>query len=266
MVTGLGLLLHWMPPVTSTKITVHLHKDKPAADVIRMDMAENSVDDMYSGCLYAMKNKVVKELFNKELKDKTFRSGWTKAESCAKNKKNKKHEDKALTKKHFQAICLYTAGGEDNFYGIFNEAVRTGGKTYTTRFRYHSFHFWLTSALQILKDNQPGCYHTYRRTKLTLEGKINDRIRFGFFASSSLKDDLIQFGEETCFCIETCHGAYLKTYPRLGDHEKEVLIPPYEIFKITAKDSSECELDCKVTYTLKSAGTLSNQNCKVVGS
>ncbi|KAK7910188.1 hypothetical protein WMY93_014872 [Mugilogobius chulae] len=82
---------------------------------------------------------------------------------------------------------------------------------------------------KILKNPcQNSCQTTYRRSKLKFTGEVNQEIRFGAFASTSKRTDLTTFGKETCFHIKTCFGAYLKHYPILGDHEQEVLIPPYE--------------------------------------
>ncbi|KAG7324824.1 hypothetical protein KOW79_011140 [Hemibagrus wyckioides] len=50
----------------------------------------------------------------------------------------------------------------------------------------------------------------------------------------------------------------------LGKREKEVLIPPYEKFKITNITGSPNEMNCRVLYTLKSAGTCSNMNCELL--
>ncbi|GLD71365.1 T-cell ecto-ADP-ribosyltransferase 1-like isoform X1 [Lates japonicus] len=92
-------------------------------------------------------------------------------------------------------------------------------------------HFWLTSAIQILSDNMT-CHTTYRRTDLLFTAKLNHIVRFGFFASSSFKTTLTQFGTKTCFEIKTCSGAFLGNYSDLGTEEEEVLIPPYELFMV----------------------------------
>lgn len=96
-------------------------------------------------------------------------------------------------------------------------------------------------------------------------GKVNQLIRFGFFASSSLDKGISQsFGEKSCFEIKTCAGAYLKSYPVLGEQEKEVLIPPFEMFKITKKEKGQNVLNCKSLFKLESVGFQYNLNCKAV--
>ncbi|KAM4595781.1 GPI-linked NAD(P)(+)--arginine ADP-ribosyltransferase 1-like [Fundulus diaphanus] len=164
---------------------------------------------------------------------------------------------------HMQAICVYTAGGREDLYKAFNEAVRTKRREYGSNFLFHSLHFWLTRAIQILRNKQ-GCHVTYRRTNNWFTGEVNQIIRFGTFASSSKGANLTHFGKKTCFKITTCFGAYLKAYPKLGDHEREVLIPPYETFKIISKDKFEKDLaDCEIVYVLNSTGFKSKLDCHV---
>ncbi|KAK0148272.1 Ecto-ADP-ribosyltransferase 5 [Merluccius polli] len=226
---------------------------------IPLNMVPDAVDDMYSGCTKEMEERVNKEYFKKELVGK-FKTAWQNAAQCA--NRPKAIGDEALTKNHLKAICAYTS---DDVYEDFNYAVRTGGSTYGSSFKYHSLHFWLTSAIQILKRNQQ-CHTTYRRVSRAFEGKVNDIIRFGVFASSSYDTDLSWFGRQTCYQITTCYGAYLRRYSSLGTAEREVLIPPYEKFKITHKYTSPHQFsgltDCRVVFVLKSVEYQSNLNCK----
>ena len=221
-------------------------------------MVPDAVDDMYSGCTKEMEETVSKEYFKKELVGK-FKTAWQNAEQCA--NKPKAVGDEALTENHLKAICAYTS---NYVYEDFNSAVRTSSSTYGSSFKYHSLHFWLTSAIQILNRNHI-CHTTYRKVFSAFDGKVNDIIRFGVFASSSYKTDLEPFGTQTCFQIRTCHGADLKDYPSFGTKEREVLIPPYETFKITHKYTSPHQpvlTDCKVVFFVESVEYQSNLNCK----
>uniref|UniRef100_A0A8C6S956 NAD(P)(+)--arginine ADP-ribosyltransferase n=1 Tax=Neogobius melanostomus TaxID=47308 RepID=A0A8C6S956_9GOBI len=202
---------------------------------VSLSMMDLSIDDMYFGCNEAMAKKVMEEYFPKEMKNNPFKDGWNVAKSFAKTKyENRKN--KALTKDQVQAIYVYTQQ-PPNVYDPFNAAVRGDAAKYSKAFPYHALHFWLTSAIQILNAKK-RCRTTYRRTKTVYTGKENTEMRFGYFASSSKATDLISFGTVTCFHIKTCYGAYIKNYSKQGD-EKEVLIPPYEKFKIKkiAKES-----------------------------
>lgn len=217
---------------------------------------------MYFGCNETMVN-VIDKYFERE-NTGMFAVIWKKARNCAQRNLDYKDKDKDLTMDHMLAICVYTSSFE-KLYEQFNNAVRTNRSSYVTSFPFHSLHFWLTSAVQILSRNTK-CLTTYRRSNFIFTGHVNDIIRFGFFASCSRKPSLLHFGEKTCFKIKTCSGAYLKKYPHLKDYEEEVLIPPYEIFKITEKIQNipTNENNCETEYVLESAGVHSNLNCLLV--
>ncbi|MED6232965.1 hypothetical protein ATANTOWER_004890 [Ataeniobius toweri] len=259
---SLYLLLCWMFPVCTQKIigTFIIQDDQS----FPLDMATSSVDDRYSTCAKKMEGKVKDTVFKNEMKNKLFKNAWAPAEKCAKKNINQRERgDEALTKDHMQAICAYTAGGHVNFYKTFNEEVRTKGKEYGSSFLFHSLHFWLTRAIQILNDKKK-CYTTFRRTNAKFTGDVHKVIRFGTFTSTSNLSNLTAFGHTTCFKVRTCHGAYLKKYPTLGDIEQEVLIPPYEKFKIITKGKPGKQLsDCEIVYVLNSTGIQSNLDCKI---
>ncbi|XP_044199458.1 ecto-ADP-ribosyltransferase 4-like isoform X2 [Thunnus albacares] len=223
----------------------------------------DAVDDMYDGCTKEMEEKVNSTYFKKEVKNFFFKEAWKNAENCS--NKHKDPEDEALTKNHMKAICAYTS---DDIYNEFNQAVRTGSKFYGSSFQFHSLHYWLTTAIQILNRNQKkqDCQTTYRKTDKEFTGKVKHIIRFGAFASSSKRTNLKDFGNKTCFEIKTCSGAYLKNYSTFERIEEEVLIPPYETFKITniteGRGNPQGLHDCEKVFFLKSVGEVSNLNCK----
>ncbi|XP_071398248.1 NAD(P)(+)--arginine ADP-ribosyltransferase 2-like [Centroberyx affinis] len=262
----LCFLLSWMLPADSMVISFNLSVPEPNLS-IPLSMVEDAVDDMYEGCAKLMTDRV-KNKYMKTENVRTFGKVWKNASNCAKEGLVKKYrEDKALTEDHLQAICVYTSDYKD-FYRTFNTAVRTEGEKYGTKsFLYHSLHFLLTSAIKILKASQNYCHVTYRRTNDNFIGKVKQKIRFGNFASSSFRTDL-DFGKKTCFEIRTCLGAYLRNYSAFSDQEQEVLIPPYEVFKIAKitkgpKEPFDKGLnDCEVIYSLMSDGVQSNLNCR----
>ncbi|XP_034544565.1 erythroblast NAD(P)(+)--arginine ADP-ribosyltransferase-like [Notolabrus celidotus] len=256
----LFLLFGWMLPADSMTIRFNFPLRRTYQD-IPLSMYEDSIDDMYFGCDNEMMEKVQTYYLKTEMKFKPFAKAWSSADKCAEKKPSE--EDKALTKDHMQAICVYTS---NDTYATFNKAVREEKSSYSTKFKFHSLHFLLTSAIQILKSNN-HCHTTYRRSHDTFTGLENQIIRFGSFASSSYRDDIFDFGTKTCFKIKTCLGAFLKNYS-VYDDEAEVLIPPYETFRVTRKiigrsESGELE-DCDLVYELESAGAVSRMNCKAV--
>ncbi|XP_029604669.1 ecto-ADP-ribosyltransferase 5-like [Salmo trutta] len=233
---------------------------------IPLDMVSDSVDDMYEGCNKKMGRKVKEYLRNEINTGGIFEQAWANAQNCASKKyRSDNNKKEKLSYNHIKAICAYT-GGQPKIYPAFNQAVRTNKTEYTTSFQFHSLHFLLTDAIRILKLKQKNCHTTYRRTNMEFDGKVNKVIRFGFFASSSLDKEISKiFGDKSCFEITTCFGAELKSFPVLGNHEKEVLIPPYEVFKVTdvLKKENDRNLWCDVVYKLKSINTLSKLNCKI---
>ncbi|XP_065108671.1 ecto-ADP-ribosyltransferase 4-like [Paramisgurnus dabryanus] len=231
-------------------------------DSIPLDMAENSVDDQYIGCAVEMNNLVEKENYlNKERKANMsgFGDAWSKSEKKIEGKKL----EPLKTKKHLIAIYVYT-GVIGGVHKKFNQDVRTGREKYQyKKFSWYTLYFWLTRAIQTLKETQNGCISTYRRTSVKFNGVNNTEIRFGSFASSSLDRDVgLKFGNESCFEIETCYGANVTDYSWYRD-QKEVLIPPYEKFKITDIRKGKKGDWCKTVFVLKSAGIKSNLNCKL---
>ncbi|KAJ0056076.1 hypothetical protein NL108_018577 [Boleophthalmus pectinirostris] len=228
--------------------------------IIPVNMMDKSVDDMYEGCSEAMAERVNSTYFPREMKNnQLFKFAWMKTESCANDKYNKR-KDKALTKDQVHALGVYTG---DDVYGPFNAAVRVSADKYTTSaFKYHALHYWLVSALQTLNINKL-CRTTYRRSRDTFTGQLYQEIRFGQFASSSVSPYLVDFGTETCFQIETCLGAPIKEYSCFST-EDDVLIPPYEKFKIMkiVQKSYEKLGNCKKIFVLKHVGTKTNLNCK----
>ncbi|XP_030256562.1 ecto-ADP-ribosyltransferase 5-like [Sparus aurata] len=238
---------------------------------VPLDLAPNAVDDMYTGCTDKMEYRVKKEyLQNERNKDKNFTLAWGEAEKYYNKKwKRKKRPSTSLGKQQIMAIYVYTLD-KPNIYIDFNEAVRTQRSKYKTTFRFHTLHFFLTDALQTLNARKPDaerCLTGYRRVdRYFRQDVINKEIRFGSFTSSSMGwyPSADRFGDKSCFEIVTCSGADVSLYSKLGEAEREALIPPYEVFKVTniKRRSEQKSLPCEVVYKVKSTGkTLSNTNC-----
>ncbi|KAG7223688.1 hypothetical protein INR49_015413 [Caranx melampygus] len=239
---------------------------------VPLDLAPNAVDDMYTGCKDKMDNRVKKQyLPNEKNKDKNFTLAWGEAERYY-NKKWKRRKGKrpstSLGKEQIMAIYVYTLD-KPNVYLDFNTAVRTKRSVYVTAFKYHTLHFFLTDALQTLSSRKPEgerCVTGYRRVNSSFrQDVLNKEIRFGSFTSSSMGDypRPDRFGNKSCFEIFTCFGADISLYSKVGESEREVLIPPYEVFKVTKVErrSDHQSLPCEVVYKVKSTRTLSKLNC-----
>ncbi|XP_062410160.1 NAD(P)(+)--arginine ADP-ribosyltransferase 2-like [Sardina pilchardus] len=236
-----------------------------------LDIAPNSIDDIYSSCTEEMSDGISGYLANDMNANPDFKIAWKNAE------KNNKHTnpENNLTVNHMIAIRVYVSGGRYEIYNKFNAAVREGRNIYkTTKFTYKALHFLLTDALKLLKENQQQrknqkqkenriqkenqkqCMTTYRRTNVDFDTNVKE-IRFGSFTSTSLSKDLDRFGDKSCFQIYTCHGAALGNYSHLPK-EEEVLIPPYEKFRVVRDKRNAW---CREVYKLTSTGILSNLDC-----
>uniref|UniRef100_A0A4W5QP81 NAD(P)(+)--arginine ADP-ribosyltransferase n=1 Tax=Hucho hucho TaxID=62062 RepID=A0A4W5QP81_9TELE len=207
-------------------------------------MVRSSVDDKYDGCRDLMLLTVENTYLYDELNtNPQFNTSWNIAKPHA-----IPHGD-SLNTEHSIAIYLY------------------GKSAYmTTSFKYHALHFYLSDAIQILRERQEICKETFHRTNKKFDQSVlNHEIRFGTFATSSLRSDLTNFGNVSCFEIHTCFGAELTSYSAFPE-EREVLIPPYEIFEVTKiqTKSPVNNLLCEVVYTLKSKGVDSDLNCKLI--
>lgn len=227
--------------------------------IFPLDMAVNSVDDDFKGCRENMANLVKTEYLQKELNNSAeFNKAWKKGLEHG----QKDYSKDNLTSNHSVAIYVYT---DDMVFRDFNNDTRYGKQNYTNdTYKWHSLHFLLAKAIQILKETQDKCILTYRNTKVKFNESVkNTTVRFGQFASSSYNPNRAKFfGNVSCFEIYTCYGANVTKYSRLP-REQEVLIPPYEMFKVTDVKSirDEKDLRCETVYTLNSTGTQSDLNC-----
>ncbi|RXN35639.1 NAD(P)(+)--arginine ADP-ribosyltransferase 2-like protein [Labeo rohita] len=226
--------------------------------IFPLDMALHSVDDQYKGCRENMTKRVETKYLEKEINNSPdFKIAWKKGKDFVKTP-----HDKVLKENHLIAIYVYS---DSIVYQHFNNDTHCGKRLYKQmRYKWYSLYFLLTDAIQILKKTQKKCYSTFRGTKAEFKKPdLNKEIRFGQFASSSIDLKIAQrFGTKSCFEIHTCEGADVSKYSKLPC-EKEVLIPPYEEFKVTAVKTRKDQKDlwCNTVYELKSSGKKSDLNC-----
>ncbi|XP_027872159.1 ecto-ADP-ribosyltransferase 5-like [Xiphophorus couchianus] len=233
---------------------------------IQLDMAPNSVDDMYDKCENDME-RIIAETFlqNEKNKNKDFKQAWDSAEKYY----NKNWADNPpLKKEQIMALYAYTLNIPP-LYREFNNAVRKQKSVYEIKFPFHTLHFYLTMALRAIKPKAGNCVTVFRRTNCKFSKDVlNKEIRLGAFSSSSMGNYPCEkiFGNQSCFEISTCFGADISEYSSIKS-EKEVLIPPYEVFKVTEikKAADNNKLPCEVVYKLQSTNKPhSNLNCTLV--
>ncbi|KAF0037606.1 hypothetical protein F2P81_010480 [Scophthalmus maximus] len=229
---------------------------KTKTEGFRLDMATDSIDDMHDGCRSEAASRVnLFCLFEWRFRDFSF--AWASAERDA-----KKPAHEGLKEEHAVAIRMYTEGKQ--IQEDFNRAVKTQKHEYGTKgFEFHYFYFHLTDAIQVLHPNQTLCRTAHYRTGRQFDHDvINTNMRFGAFTlAASAKHSFDLNGNVSCFEIYTCFGADVTHYSATNE-AGQVLIPPYEVFKITHVLTNDPW--CTVVYKLQSTKTpRTDLNCKL---
>ncbi|XP_074161011.1 ecto-ADP-ribosyltransferase 5-like isoform X2 [Sminthopsis crassicaudata] len=226
-----------------------------------MNFEHNSFDDQYVGCEETMNIKAIELLKQEKERQPNFSKIWEKAEN---HWENMFPDNKRMEKMFEIAVIAYTMD-DYKMYQTFNQAVKRSGESmesYVKTFTFKAFHFYLTRAVQTLKG---PCRNVYRGISVKVYPDGTREMRFGQFASASLdlKEARLFAGDSgTIYHVYTCEGAYieyLSKYPK----EKEVLIPPYEVFNVSGFSE-----DPKGTTTvhLTHKRTFSKYNCALEAS
>ncbi|NXD87233.1 NAR4 ribosyltransferase, partial [Halcyon senegalensis] len=241
-----------------------------AVSHLMMDMALHSFDDQYLGC----RGQVMEELergdyFQKEIAaNKDYLRLWKKAQKDL--LKSPVGLLREMHENHATALMAYTMNS--SLYSQLNWATSTAGSSpehYRHNFSFKYFHYYLTTAIQILKQSQSSkesmgkrkCYRVHRGVKdLYIEAMVGSRVRFGHFTSTSrLWNKAQKFGNETFFTVTTCLGAAVQGFSYYRS-EKEVIIPPYEIFLV----KSFLRTEHGNRLHLHSVGNYSNYHCQLL--
>ncbi|XP_043969764.1 ecto-ADP-ribosyltransferase 4-like isoform X1 [Gambusia affinis] len=234
-------------------------RQRPAenAAVLPLDMAPDSIDDMYDGCRSKSLSLInLYGVFEWHV-NKNFSYAWAVDERNA-----KKPVHKHLQDDHATSLYIFTKLA--NIRQDFNTAVKTGKHEYSTdRFRFHFLYFYLTDAIQALHPNHSACQTVFLRTWKRFEQDIvNTNVRFGGFTwAISSKQSFEVNGNVSCFEIQTCFGADITHYSSVNQMG-QVLIPTYEVFRVT--DVVTGDPWCGVVYKLQSTKKpKADQNCKL---
>ncbi|XP_037618996.1 ecto-ADP-ribosyltransferase 4-like [Sebastes umbrosus] len=171
-----------------------------------------------------------------------FSQAWSNAEQ---NAREPAHE--YMEKHHSTAIYMYS--------NIMLQPVKqdletaeSNGKQLKETFEPRSLYSALSEAIQILKHSQVTCLSTYYRTETLLHPNISNKlIRFSTFVLGSDGGNFTR--NASCLEVYTCFGADVTRYSALKLNN-QVLIPPYEVFKVT--DTQTDTRRCKVIYRLRS--------------
>ncbi|XP_015845295.1 T-cell ecto-ADP-ribosyltransferase 2-like [Peromyscus maniculatus bairdii] len=219
-----GILLTWLLTQQVTGLT------EPSD----LDMAPNAFDDQYEGCVEDMERKAPQLLQEEFNMNKQFKCLWKEAEEEWKKKKKTVKYPKGFHDFHGTAVVAYTAGTLNNFHTSIREFKKNPGN-----FHYKAFHFYLTRALQLLRNQNRSCYSVYRGSKNKFHYSGKGSVRFGHFGSSAFDPTIALnvFGGATgtLFTIKTCLGVNISDFS-YDRKQTEVLIPIYEVYEsVTVK-------------------------------
>lgn len=202
-------------------------------------------DEVYDDCRSAATVVTDKAIIQTWDTSTNYSQAWSNAEQKA---REPAHD--YMEKHHSIAIYMYTNSILQPVKQVL-KAAETTGKLKET-FDSRSLYFYLSEAIQILKHSQVTCLTTNYRTETLLNQNISNKlIRFSNFILASSGRYFTR--NASCFEVHTCFGADVTHYSALK-RNSQVLIPPYEVFKVT--DIETDSQRCKVVYRLES-----NLNC-----
>ncbi|XP_038260727.1 NAD(P)(+)--arginine ADP-ribosyltransferase 2-like [Dermochelys coriacea] len=221
-----------------------------------LSLASSSVDDLYRGCEYAMRQRLP-SLMKKELtENKNFDLAWNKAKKEWMRKTNTYIFPNTMKAFCSVAVVAYTLNNPP-LYKDFNTATRTGwtGSHAYLSCPFKALHFLLTQASKEIWGIKPSCATIYRGTNVMFS--ISHLFHFGQFSSTSKSSKVASgFSQKTFFVLFYCTGYGLRDLSHYPG-EQEVLVPPSEMFQVTkVQPNGQGQ-----TVHAKSVGVCSNHNC-----
>ncbi|NXY39965.1 NRT2 ribosyltransferase, partial [Pomatorhinus ruficollis] len=225
-------------------------------EVVPLDMAWDSFDDQYLQCSEHLSENVLELQVSDFCKNGEFVRSWAKARAQWKNRGS---VSSRLTPDQAIALMAYTMK-DMKLYKQFNDAVHEAGSSswkYRNEFHFKSLHFLLTQALQKLRrpDECQDVFRGVNRVQYKVEK--DDEVRFGQFTLASLNETTQGFGKDTMFKVHTCHGVNIREFS-MYPWEQEVLIPPFETFKVTGVSKTWNMMRIE----LRSTGNSSSYDCE----
>ncbi|XP_065275047.1 ecto-ADP-ribosyltransferase 5-like [Emys orbicularis] len=228
---------------------------------VELSMMDDAFDDQYIGCAEEMAGIAPGLLEKEKSMSSVFSRVWENSEQKWELVKKEISLPTGFKDEHGRAIIAYT---DNYFHSELNKAVRENGISrthYMASFQFKAFHYYLTRALQLLRERCDVMYNmtVYRGVSVSFKHTGSGHIRFGYFASSSFDIEVAKkFGTATLFTIHTCSGVEIRNFSRFQE-EEEVLIPVHEIFNVARGQGSN-------SFVLRSTNrTCSHFNCAYLG-
>ncbi|XP_058688337.1 erythroblast NAD(P)(+)--arginine ADP-ribosyltransferase-like [Poecile atricapillus] len=254
----LSPLLVLLAGTVASSIHLHWWERGGTTKEIALDMAPNSFDDRYLRCHFKMLRALPALNRTEFVPYGDYAEAWARAMATW---ASRAHTESPLQLELAIALLAYTM--EEGLYLEFNRAVRTAGRSrreYLDTFPFKVLHYLLTEALSELRGAQshPRCLHVYRGVDgIRFTAGLGRIVRFGQFASTSLLQNVSEsYGITTTFEVDTCHGADIRDFSNYPE-EQEVLIPPFETFKVTNITHQGDD----IYIQLRSHGVHSKYNC-----
>eukprot|EP00075_Anas_platyrhynchos_P031896 XP_027321149.1 erythroblast NAD(P)(+)--arginine ADP-ribosyltransferase isoform X1 [Anas platyrhynchos] len=232
-----------------------------------MDMAQDSFDDQYKDCRTEMEEKL-KTVNRTEFQNKAYADTWRRAAKHWQKQWGNSNRPQVLPQEQAVAVLAYTDKGD--LSKQLNTAMLEGGRSrehYLESFPFKTLHFLLTEALHTLQKTQsPKCNSVYRGTTDRFTAQLKETVRFGQFTSTSLQKEVAEsFGQDTFFFVNTCYGVSIRSFS-FDPKQEEVLIPPYEVFKVTNvihhTEGTHIHLDSHSTHSNYKCALLNEKRCK----
>ncbi|XP_006032144.1 ecto-ADP-ribosyltransferase 5-like [Alligator sinensis] len=234
---------------------------------LQMGMAPDSFDDQYIGCTEEMEAAAPRLLQEERARHGLLDGMWTNLSAVWTEKKKGLHLPAGFRDVHGIALLVYTDSVQP-LYRDLNTAVREAGvsrDTYLRTFPFKALHYYLSRALQLLRED---CGRTYRNQLYRGVRSIRFNppgagpVRFGQFTSSSLDAAVSRsYGNATFFILHSCFGAHIEALSSFP-FEKEVLIPPGEVFAVS---NVTRQGDGNVLVLHSTNRTCSHFNCAYLG-
>ncbi|XP_071989387.1 ecto-ADP-ribosyltransferase 5-like [Engystomops pustulosus] len=221
-------------------------------------MQEGFFDDQYIGCTEEMETLAPEILEKEKMASAEFKKQWNEAaEVWESAKPYLKNIPEGFKDEYGIALLTFWFLDLNISVSIINALRRFQDPK---SFRYHSFHFYLTRALSLLR---PGCggklVTVYQELHLQVQKPLAPEVRFSGIGLFITNNEPKKKNGDLSLIINTCFGMKMlqfSVFPLV----KGLLIPMNEVFRIRSYDEVENQIIVESTYR-----KCSYYNCAYLG-